>query len=380
MKRKRRYPMKRLLTLTLALLLAVALVGVSGATKYAYAEGDGEEPAEAAEPVNPYVGLWQITAQQDGDEYVSLAEAKEKIYMDFLPSGAIYAVMFDGEDAEDDYLAYEVTGENTLNLFEGDDEAIPAVYDPEKGVITVTFTDDEDTFSTFLERVTEEPLPDIRALVDHSQEEQTYYGYLMISGDQSVSMLDVLPAMGMDPEDFYVTLNPDGTGYLQFGEEEAGGEITWTETELTADGESVPYTRQGDHIQLTLEGMLVEFAPEGEVEALLAMKGEDEIQEIVVVDPDAFVGEWKLAKGSAAGQIMTTEQLQAQGLDLAFRFNGDGSAVMIDKGEETDGINWRVEDGALVLYVGTYDMFTFDYDGEYLTLSMGAKLYFERVD
>lgn len=372
--------MKRLLTLTLALLLAVALVGVSGAMKYAYAEGDGEEPAEAAEPVNPYVGLWQITAQQDGDEYVSLAEAKEKIYMDFLPSGAIYAVMFDGEDAEDDYLAYEVTGENTLNLFEGDDEAIPAVYDPEKGVITVTFTDDEDTFSTFLERVTEEPLPDIRALVDHSQEEQTYYGYLMISGDQSVSMLDVLPAMGMDPEDFYVTLNPDGTGYLQFGEEEAGGEITWTETELTAEGESVPYTRLGDHIQLTVEGTLIEFAPEGEVEALLAMKGEDEIQEIVVVDPDAFVGEWKLAKGSAAGQIMTTEQLQAQGLDLAFRFNGDGSAVMIDKGEETDGINWRVEDGALVLYVGTYDMFTFDYDGEYLTLSMGAKLYFERVD
>ena len=380
MKRKRRYPMKRLLTLTLALLLAVALVGVSGATKYAYAEGDGEEPAEAAEPVNPYVGLWQITAQQDGDEYVSLAEAKEKIYMDFLPSGAIYAVMFDGEDAEDDYLAYVVTGENTLNLFEGDDEAIPAVYDPEKGVITVTFTDDEDTFSAFLERVTEEPLPDIRALVDHSQEEQTYYGYLMISGDQSVSMLDVLPAMGMDPEDFYVTLNPDGTGYLQFGEEEAGGEITWTETELTAEGESVPYTRLGDHIQLTAEGTLIEFAPEGEVEALLAMKGEDEIQEIVVVDPDAFVGEWKLAKGSAAGQIMTIEQLQAQGLDLAFRFNGDGSAVMINKGEETDGINWRVEDGALVLYVGTYDMFTFDYDGEYLTLSMGAKLYFERVD
>ena len=39
--------------------------------------------------VNPYVGLWQITGQQEGDEYTPLTEAEGKIYMDFLPSGAI---------------------------------------------------------------------------------------------------------------------------------------------------------------------------------------------------------------------------------------------------------------------------------------------------
>ena len=97
------------------------------------------------------------------------------------------------------------------------------------------------------------------------------------------------------------------------------------------------------------------------------------------VDLDAVAGEWKLAKASAMGQELTVEQIQAQGLDLAFRFNADGSAVMISKGEETDGINWREEDGGIVLYVGTYDMFTFTYDGEYLILSVGAKLYFEKV-
>ena len=380
MKRKRRYPMKRLLTLTLALLLAVALVGVSGATKYAYAEGDGEEPAEAAEPVNPYVGLWQITAQQDGDEYVSLAEAKEKIYMDFLPSGAIYAVMFDGEDAEDDYLAYEVTGENTLNLFEGDDEAIPAVYDPEKGVITVTFTDDEDTFSAFLERVTEEPLPDIRALVDHSQEEQTYYGYLMISGDQSVSMLDVLPAMGMDPEDFYVTLNPDGTGYLQFGEEEAGGEITWTETELTAEGESVPYTRLGDHIQLTAEGTLIEFAPEGEVEALLAMKGDAASAGDVAVEFTAedVIGSWEFTKSKTMGVEVTASQT-GQAMSLVLKEGGKAS--MTTNGNTNDRLEWRIEDGVIILGVGTYEAFRVTYDGTVLILNtMGVDMIFERVD
>lgn len=366
--------MKRLLTLTLALLLAVALVGVSGATKYAYAEGEGEEP------VNPYVGLWQITGQQEGDEYVSLAEAKEKIYMDFLPSGAIYAVMFDGEDAEDDYLAYEVTGENTLNLFEGDDEAIPAVYDPEKGVITVTFTDDEDTFSTFLERVTEEPLPDIRALVDHSQEEQTYYGYLMISGDQSVSMLDVLPAMGMDPEDFYVTLNPDGTGYLQFGEEEAGGEITWTETELTAEGESVPYTRLGDHIQLTVEGTLIEFAPEGEVEALLAMKGDAASAGDVAVEFTAedVIGSWEFTKGKTMGVVISASEM---GQSMSLVLKEGGKASMTTNGNTNDRLEWRIEDGVIILGVGTYEAFRLTYDGTVLILNMaGVDMIFERVD
>jgi len=366
--------MKRLLTLTLALLMAAALLGVSGAVNYACAEGESEEP------VNPYVGLWQITGQQEGDVYTSLTETEAKIYMDFLPSGAIYAVMFDGAEGDDDYLAYEVTGENTLNLFEGDDEAIPAVYDPEKGVITVTFTDDEDTFLTFLERVTEEPLPDIRALVDHSQEEQTYYGYLMISGDQSVSMLDVLPAMGMDPEDFYVTLNPDGTGYLQFGEEEAGGEITWTETEFTAEGESVPYTRLGDHIQLTVEGTLIEFAPEGEVEALLAMKGDAASAGDVAVEFTAedVIGSWEFTKGKTMGVEVTASQT-GQAMSLVLKEGGKAS--MTTNGNANDHLEWRIEDGVIILGVGTYEAFRLTYDGTVLILNtMGVDMIFERVD
>ncbi len=371
--------MKRLLSLTLALLMAVALLGVSGAVNYAYAEGDGEEPAETAEPVNPYLGLWQITGQQEGEEYTPLTEEEGKIYMDFLPSGAIYAVMFDGEDADDDYLAYAVTGENTLNLFEGDDEAIPATYDPETGVITVTFEDDDVTFLTFLERVAEEPLPDIRALVDHSEEEQTYYGYLMINGEQSVSMLEVLPAMGMDPEDFYLTLNPDGTGYLQFGDEEAGGEITWTETELTAEGESVPYTRQGDHIQLVVEGTLIEFAPEGEVEALLAMQGAPAgANEPIEFTEEDVIGSWEFTKGKTMGiEVSASQTGQAMSLVL----KEGGKASMTTNGNPNDSLEWRIEDGVIVLGVGTYEAFRISYDGTVLILNtMGVDMIFERVD
>lgn len=358
--------MKRLLTLTLALLLVITLAGTVGVTR------------SLAEEENPYLGLWEITGQQNGDQYASLADAGRKAYMDFLPSGAIYGVMSaDGQHIKT-YMGYKVTGENTLDIYEGE-EGIPAVYDPATGIITVTA---EDNYLTFVERVKEDPLPDIRALVDNADEERTYYGYKMTQDGQEIDMVTMLPAMGMDPEDFYLTLNPDGTGYVQFGSEDAGGEITWTDTTLTAEGESITYTREGDYILLSIDGTTgVTFAPEGEVEALMAMNGIEIAEPVSAVDVDAeaLVGDWKLSKATAMGQTLTAEQLQAQGLEMSFTFNGDGTAVMNSNGSPTDGLSWTVEDGKLSLSVSSYDLFTFTYDGEYLILSMGGDLYFEKV-
>ena len=359
--------MKRLLTLTLALLLVITLAGTVGVTR------------SLAEEENPYLGLWEITGQQNGDQYASLADAGRKAYMDFLPSGAIYGVMSaDGQHIKS-YMGYKVTGDNTLDIYEGE-EGIPAVYDPATGIITVTA---EDNFLTFVERVKEDPLPDIRALVDNADEERTYYGYKMTQDGQEIDMVTMLPAMGMDPEDFYLTLNPDGTGYVQFGSEDAGGEITWTDTTLTAEGESITYTREGDYILLSIDGTTgVTFAPEGEVEALMAMNGIEIAEPVSAVDVDAeaLVGDWKLSKATAMGQTLTAEQLQAQGLEMSFTFNGDGTAVMTSNGSPTDGLSWTVEDGKLSLSVSSYDLFTFTYDGEYLILSMGGDLYFEKVN
>ena len=358
--------MKRLLTLTLALLLVITLAGTVGVTR------------SLAEEENPYLGLWEITGQQNGDQYASLADAGRKAYMDFLPSGAIYGVMSaDGQHIKS-YMGYKVTGENTLDIYEGE-EGIPAVYDPATGIITVTA---EENFLTFVERVKEDPLPDIRALVDNADEERTYYGYKMTQDGQEIDMVTMLPAMGMDPEDFYLTLNPDGTGYVQFGSEDAGGEITWTDTTLTAEGESITYTREGDYLLLSIDGTTgVTFAPEGEVEALMAMNGIEIAEPVsaVNVDAEALVGDWKLSKATAMGQTLTADDLQAQGLEMSFTFNGDGTAVMNSNGSPTDGLSWKVEDGKLSLSVSSYDLFTFTYDGEYLILSMGGDLYFEKV-
>jgi len=360
--------MKRILSLTLALLMTILLFGAAGAATFAHAEEE-----------NPYVGLWEITGQQDGDTLTLYAEIGVRAYLDLLPSGAIYAVMVSGEDVSVVYMAYQATGENTLNIYEGEDP-LPAVYDPVTGVITVT--EPEGGLVSFVERVKDDPLPDIRALVDLSQEERHYYGYRMTTSGVPVDLLEVLPTMNMDPRDFYLTLNPDGTGHLQFGSEESGGDITWTETEFTAEGESISYTREGDHILFSVdEDNSIEFAPAGEVEALMAMLGIEGVEPAEAVDVDAedLVGEWRLASANAMGQTLTHEQIEAQGLSMSFQFNEDGSAAMINKGETTDGLSWELDGSTILLKMYSYELFQFRFDGTNLILSMGANLIFEKV-
>ncbi len=367
--------MKRMFTLILALLMTILVFGGTAA----YAEEETADPA--AEPVNPYVGLWEITGQKDGDELTVYADAGMKAYLDFLPNGAIYAVMTDGTDVIDDYLAYEVTGENALDLYEGGDP-IPAVYDPETGVITAT--EPEYGTETYVQRVTEDPLPDIRALVDHSDEEQTWYGYTMTEGELTVNLLEMLPQMDMDPRDFYLTLAPDGTGYLQFGDEEAGGEITWTETEFIAEDEGVPYTREGDHILLAIEETtILELAPEGEVEALLAVMehgADDETDaEPVEFSPEDVVGSWEFTKAKAYG---TEVPASATGQSMSLVLKEDGAASLTAGGSTTDNLEyWFEDDGSVVLGVGSYEALRLTFDGTVLTLnSMGVEMIFERVD
>ena len=382
--------MKRLISLTLALLMALALFGAVSAGTCAYAEGEtavptaepeAEPAAEAEEPVNPFVGLWEITGQRDGETYAAYAEAGVRAFLDFMPNGAIYAVMTDGEDADDDYLAYVVTGENALDLYEGED-ALSGVYDPETGVITAA--DPGSGLITYVERVKDDPLPDIRALVDHTGEERTWYGYIMSQSGQTINMLEALPAMDMDPEDFYLTLAPDGTGYLQFGEEEAGGEIMWTEDQLIPKEnpeEPVTYVWVGDHLRFEVEGMTVEFAPEGECEALLAVNktntADEPAPEPAEFSAEDVVGSWEFTKAKAYGTEIPADQM---GQAMSLTLKADGKASMTTNGTPNDHLEWRIEDGVIVLVIGTYEAFRLTFDGTALTLStMGVDMVFERV-
>lgn len=382
--------MKRLLSLTLALLMAAALLGVSGASNYAHAEvgvpGPTPEPKAETEETeetgsaDPYLGLWQIFARQDGDEYVSYEEAEVQVYLYFLPSGAIYALMYDGEDGEDEYLAYGITGENALNLYEGEDP-IPAVYDPETGVITVSAGSETEPYLTFLQRVAEDPFSDIFALRDYSDRDQKFFGYQVRDDDQVLDLVEFLAIVDEDPGDYYyLELRPDGTGYAQFGSEEMGGEIRWSDTELIAVGnedEPAPYTRAYGHLLLNISGTVMDFAPTEEVEALVAMKM-TELKNAPAQIPQELAGVWELTKYMVYGMEFTPEQME----EITLILNLNGTAVlyaddqapagyrMIKKGEDT----WS-------LCVAGMELFELRYDGSVLSAdTMGVEMIFEKAD
>lgn len=380
--------MKRILTLTLALLMIMALFGVSGATRYAYAEGETPAPtaepeaaAEAEEPVNPYLGLWEITGRKEGEVYAPYGDGEEKIYMDFLPNGAIYAILYDGEDADEDYAAYLVSDENALTLFEGG-EPIPGVYDPETGVITVTAEAVNGSYITYLQRVTADPLPDVWSMMDGAKEQQVFYGYQMRNESQVMDLVEFLALVDEDPGDYYcLTMQPDGTGHVQFGSEELSGDILWNETQIIAVGnedDPAPYTREKGHILMDIDGTIMDFAPAGEIEALMAVKTW-ELKNLPAQIPEDMEGTWELAKCKAYGIEITPEQMETS---MTFVLNLNGTAVLYTNDMAPAGYRLsQKEEGIWILSSGGVELFELKYDGTALTLGyMGVDMIFEKAE
>lgn len=270
--------MKRLLTLTLAVLMTLALFVAAG-VRTVRADQD------------PFVGLWQITGQQEGGVYTGFAGSDAAAYLDFLPNGAVYAVLISEGEAEENYLGYKVSGPSTLVLYD-DGDALPGVLDNATGVLKITEQDGSHTL--LLERVKGDPLPDVYALADHAQEERKYLGYTLTekSGGTPIDLLAMLPYAGMDPRDVYLILAPDGTGYMQFGSGN-GGELTWTDTQLFDSVSFLSYTREGTHIRVDLngQGQILEFAPEGEAEVLLTLMDTPQPEPPAPEMPKGYVGD-----------------------------------------------------------------------------------------
>ena len=99
----------------------------------------------------------------------------------------------------------------------------------------------------------------------------------------------------------------------------------------------------------------------------------------VDVAAEELVGEWKLYKATAMGQTLTSEQLQAEGVDLSFTLNGDGSAAMVSNGSTANGLSWREESGELTLSYYSDDSITLTYDGSDMILNIDeTTLYFSK--
>lgn len=73
---------------------------------------------------------------------------------------------------------------------------------------------------------------------------------------QEMKMED-LEVAGVSVDSFKLVLNEDGTGVMAvMGQEQ---ELTWDDKALTAEGESINYTLNGDELSIEQDGMAMVF-------------------------------------------------------------------------------------------------------------------------
>lgn len=200
--------------------------------------------------------------------------------------------------------------------------------------------------------------------------EKTYYGYRVTSDGQTYDLVPILVLMGMDPKSFSVTLRSDGTGRALLMDETGAMDFTWTEEAFVVDGESIPYTREGDHILIAMDGESVEFAPAAEVEAQLAELNSEKKEEAVTPTAEELIGTWTFTKTRIMGMEISAADV---GTEMSLVVNEDGSVIVL-----TDGTpvvyEWQIrEDGKVGMTMADSEEYLLTYNGKELKLVMGAE-------
>lgn len=201
--------------------------------------------------------------------------------------------------------------------------------------------------------------------------EKVYYGYRVTSDGQTYDLVPILALMGMDPTSFSLTLRSDGTGRAVLMEESEAMEFTWTEEAFIVDEESIPYTREGDHILLTMEGDSIEFAPAAEVEAALAALNTSEANDDSIVPTvEDLVGSWTFTKARVMGLEVSAADA---GTEMSLVLNEDGSVIILTDGSPVE-YEWTIrEDGKVVMNLADAEEFLLSYNGTELKLNVGVE-------
>lgn len=180
----------------------------------------------------------------------------------------------------------------------------------------VTVSTETDGLVTFVRQTMTQP----------AAEDQLYYGYRMTTDGWTMELIPTLTALGFDPRSICLELRADGSGVFRFISDERFN-FTWTEDAIIYyEGESIPYTREGDHCVVTVKGRAIEFAPAAEVEALLGGAVTEDTK--TETDPSAsgsLVGTWALTKIRAMGMEIPGSMV---GENIVLTLNADGSAVL----------------------------------------------------
>ena len=357
--------MKKYLALILVLVLALSMFACKSnkepeaAPEQPAAEATAEpteaptpEPTEVPAPEWPdtIVDEWVMTLMQEGEFSMNPLNFGMEGRFTFAADGSVLITMTDEEDING---TYAVDGNNVT--IHTEDSDITGTYDPEKDAITIA----EGSTTLVIERRSNVPEPEkteAAELVDLTAAEAV--GNWELTG---VRMGDsVIPASMLGTSMAFV-FNADGTGYA-ISEGQSLDGLSWTieDGKLALGGmDETLYTMAYDGTALLLEepdsGMVLVFErTEGEIKI-----------EPVVESADEMVGLWVMSSGRTQGIEVPASML---GMDLAFRFNADGSAAMVLDGETTEGLNWRLENGVVKLSAYGVDLYDLTYDGTSLTL------------
>lgn len=200
--------------------------------------------------------------------------------------------------------------------------------------------------------------------------EKVYYGYRVTSNGQTYDLVPILVLIGLDPKTFSLTLRSDGTGKAVLMDETSAMDFTWTEEAFNTDEENIPYTREGEHILITIEGDSMEFAPAAEIETLLAELENEKKEKIVVPTAEDLIGTWTFTKTRIMGmEIPADEKDTSKSLVL----NEDGSVVFLTEGAPVE-YEWKIqEDGKMLLTMADAEEYLLTYNGKELKLNMGAE-------
>ena len=242
------------------------------------------------------------------------------------------------------------------------DEALLTVRTAEEGAqaLTVRLPLDKEVFDQVRE------LPPVVPV-----SEKVYYGYKITSEGHTYDLVPLLVIMGMDPKSFSLTLRSDGTGRALLMDESDAMEFNWTEEAFLVDGEEIPYTREGDHVLITMEGESIEFAPAAEVEAALAeLNNAEQKDDSVIPTPEELIGTWTFTKARIMGMEVSAADA---GTEMSLVLNEDGSAIVLADGSPLE-YEWTIrEDGKVALNQADSDEFLLSFNGKELKLLVGVE-------
>ena len=147
--------------------------------------------------------------------------------------------------------------------------------------------------------------------------------------------------------------------------------FTWTEEAFIVDEESIPYTREGDHIVLAMDGESIEFAPAAEIEAALAeLNNGEKKDDSIIPTAEDLVGSWAFTKARVMGMEVSAADA---GTEMSLVLNEDGSAIVLADGSPLE-YEWTIrEDGKVALNQADSDEFLLSFNGKELKLLVGVE-------